>query len=410
MTYSEPRQGNPWNLWSVTLAKLCSAVALLLGALWGTPAYAVIGSCSTSTFQASTGWDIKQPATFGKGTVLASINMKLPVAFLNVQGLTSNNGSDYLFSNGIQTGGGGSYPNYDNTTNSLPLSANSGIGGRTTITSVSSTVFIKLNSYAPVIFSPYVLDVAYGYPQTSNPPARHDGSVWYYAQYELVIVDAAKYAANDTTTLQLSQYISAQPGPQLSVVMYATADTSTTQEAVKCFNGTYYNLSLPPLPKALPKDLPTCQFNAGELNQTVKLNSATQSQIASQGSTRSAGTVGEMSFSITASACGKGAVYSAYFTDALHTSSQQNYLEPSSGKKVGVRLYHSTETTPITFGPAPVGSTLPPQAPIKYGNSSAAAGASYTMPFTAQYVRMPGVNTAPAGAVTAMATVTIVYP
>lgn len=411
MKYSEPRLANLLNSWGVRLAKLCSAVTLILGALWVSPLYAEIGSCSASSFQASGGWDIKQPATFGNGTVLASITMKLPITLTNIRGGgNSTTGADSVYSWGIQTNAGGSYPNYDTSTNSVPLSTTSGIGGRMTITSLTSNILTRVISYTPVILAPNTLDVAYAYLPTSNNFIRYNGSVTYYAQYELVIVDAAKYAANDTTTTLLSQYMAAQRGPQLLVGMYVYPDSTGTQSTINCFRGSNYALNLPQLQSALPKDLPTCKFSAGELNQTVKLNSATQSQIASQGSTRSAGTVGEMAFSITASACGKGAVYSTYFTDALHTGSQQNYLQPSADNKVGVRLYHSNETAPITFGPTPTGSTLPSQAPIQYGNSSAAAGASYTMPFTAQYVRMPGVDTAPAGAVTAMATVTIVYP
>ena len=397
----------------ISIAQLCSVIALILGAFWNASAYAAIASCTVpgTGFQANSAWNIQQPANFTKGTVLASISMVLPITISNIRGgsESNGNGADLLLSWTLLS----PYSGYDATTNSIPLATTTGIGGRTTIVTIDYGPLTSADAlnHLPLVINPKSqADLVYASPPRYPLLKRYNGTTKYYAVYELVITDAAQYAASNIDESFLSSFIAAQPAPLINVYIQAHPDSTSSYENVYCFNGSNYKLTtLPPLPK-LPRDLPTCQFNAGELNQTVTLSSATQSQVASQGSQRSAGAVGEKAFSITASGCGKGAVYFVYFTDALHTSSQQNYLEPNSGKKVGVRLYHSTETTPIPFGPTPQGSTLPPQAPIRYGNSSAMAGASYVMPFAAQYVRMPGADTVQTGPVTAMATVTIVYP
>lgn len=390
----------------IDLRAFTGAVALALSAFGAAPAHALQGSCTASTrFQADGGWQVRQPATFEKGTVLASIGLKLPISLTNIRAGTQSLGSDWINSWMDQTGA--IYPFFDAATQSVPLGAGSGIGGRLTITSVSSNVFNTIvDSYLPLVAAPKGLDVAYAYLSKGSVIKRLNGIITYYAKYELVVLDPVKYASEPAIT---ASTLASQRGPQIAVWLNAYGDDSTTSVSVGCFknvDNTLAGLSPPP---PLPKDLPTCEFNAGDLSQTVTLNSAIQSQVAAQGSLRSAGAVGEKEFFIHASGCGKGTVYSVYFTDALHTGSQENYLAPTAGQKVGVRLYHSSEAAPITFGPAPTGSTLPPQAPIQYGSSSAAAGASYSMPFTAQYVRMPGADAA-AGAVTAMATVTIVYP
>lgn len=393
------------------LTKWCGVGALACAMLVAAPAYAVTGTCSApGRFQTVGGWQVMQPATFSKGTVLASINMQLPISLYNVRAGTTGSGglaSDYLISFSVDPAAGASYPNFDTSTNSVPISS-SGVGGRLTLTSASSTIVGQMDNYLPLVMVPAQKDVVYWAPSRGSTVQRYNGTFTYNAKYELVLLDPVAYAASNISGTSLAS----QLGPQFSAVVEFYPDTSTTYTVTSCFKGVSGSNTLASLPviPTLPRDTPTCQFSAGDLTQTVTLDPAMQSKVAAQGSARSAGSVGEKGFSITASSCAKGAVYSVYFTDALHPSSQLDYFAPDAGKTVGVRLYHSTETTPITVGPAPLGSTLPPQAPVVYGNASAPAGASYVMPFTAQYVRMPEAGSAAAGAVNAKATVTIVYP
>lgn len=157
--------------------------------------------------------------------------------------------------------------------------------------------------------------------------------------------------------------------------------------------------------------LPTCEFDTATLNQTVELPAVRRSSVANNGAARSAGMEGEKSFSINARNCAAGAVFDLYFTDANANGSTDDFLRQTTNSDVGIRIYHDNAASPIIFGPAPIGSTLPERAPITLGSPSADKGASYAVPFTAQYVRTPGATgKAFVGEVGAKAKVTVVYP
>lgn len=184
---------------------------------------------------------------------------------------------------------------------------------------------------------------------------------------------------------------------------------------VSCVNGFFnlMNLLTESAPPDLPQPyLPTCRFDTSTLNQRVKLDDVTTDDIAAAGSPRSAGSIGEKTFNLRATQCEAGSRFNVYFTDATNVSSTADYLSSAvdSRSLVGMRLYAGSNTTPVRFGPAPVGNAVPANIAAQAGPTT--ANQALNLPFTVQHVRMPGITTGDLspGLMASEATVTIVYP
>jgi len=221
---------------------------------------------------------------------------------------------------------------------------------------------------------------------------------------ELVVIDATTYRGgklvfNDNSPVS---------------VHYAVRNG--TQIPVMCVNG-YFNLLLllqgQTAPPELPRPyLPSCRFDAGALRQHVELDGVTTEEVAAFGSPRSAGTAGEKTFNVLATQCEAGARFNVYFTDANNTNSTANYLATTGvGRtRMGMRLYAANNSTPVQYGPAPVGNAVPANIAVQAGPT--VANQTLVLPFTVQHVRLPGVGSADVtpGSMDAATTVTIVYP
>ncbi|WMD19944.1 fimbrial protein [Achromobacter seleniivolatilans] len=227
----------------------------------------------------------------------------------------------------------------------------------------------------------------------------------YTASYllELVVTDSDAYAGGGMTIVQtgtLMLLAKMEPNPGTTEPAYCGGVPTPTLPPASLQAVT---LPIPPTP--------TCEFDTATLNQTVALGAANSASVARHGTTRTAGVSGEKPFFIQAKNCGAGTIFHAYFTDALAASSTNDYLRPAGASNVGIRIYHDNDTTPVPFGPAPIGSTLPARAPITTGSVNAAQGANYSLPFTAQYVQLPDASgSASPGEMSASAKLTIVYP
>lgn len=167
------------------------------------------------------------------------------------------------------------------------------------------------------------------------------------------------------------------------------------------------SLKVPELPKPMA---PSCSFSTSTLYQNVSLGPVDPGQVVAYNSARSAGLTGQGKFTISATNCNVGTVLNLYFTDNRNPSSRTNYLS-SSRDAVGVRLYYLQETTPVSYGPAPLGSSLPDRPAISAGPIPY-QGVGVSMDFVAQYVRLPNttVHDVTAGPVNAQAVFTIMYP
>lgn len=168
---------------------------------------------------------------------------------------------------------------------------------------------------------------------------------------------------------------------------------------------------IPVVPKPPVVVIPTCDF--ATLNQTVALRPAYRDDVAPSGSARSAGEAGEVGFNLVGTGCGAGLALKIFTTDAKNHSNTTSDLTLSTGdvnlNRMAIRLYHDKSTTPLTFGPTPTANNL--------GGSNHVAitvptAGTVTVPFTAQYVRLPTFNATDLqpGPVAAAAFVTIVYP
>ena len=166
-------------------------------------------------------------------------------------------------------------------------------------------------------------------------------------------------------------------------------------------------------PIELPNpSLPTCQFPFDSLNQAITLDPASVSSVPANGDPR-ASTSNETRFQIRALNCEADTAYAIYFTDARAVGASKNYLSSQGAlaNKVNLRLFSAASNTPVSFGPAPVGSSLPGNPP-GVTNSGTPANSSYVHDFYVQYVRAPGVDASAVspGSLSASAVLTVVYP
>ncbi|MFT9639011.1 fimbrial protein [Alcaligenes phenolicus] len=162
--------------------------------------------------------------------------------------------------------------------------------------------------------------------------------------------------------------------------------------------------TVPELPRP---SVSTCA--SADLNVVATMSPVMASELASAGSHRSEGIIGQYNFDLVGKQCPVGTTIKAFFTDARAPSASNAYVT-SSHPEVGVRLYHRDSQTAIKLGPAPVGSTLPERQAVVEGPSASTTSDMY-MPITAQYVMMPGVTKTAVtpGSMNAEAVVTFMY-
>lgn len=232
--------------------------------------------------------------------------------------------------------------------------------------------------------------------------AQTDYTLTELFKFELVVIDQKLYKGGRLSSTENG------------VMMFVTSAKAVASNPQMCVNGRVdamsaliSTLQVPKLPEPAR---PTCKFDIGSLNQRVSLGTVGSGQVAAYGSSRSAGQEGQGRFSIRASACNQGAVMSLYFTDNRSGSSTADYLS-SSKNAVGVRLYFSDEMTPLSFGPAPMGSGLPARQAVTVGPVPD-ENIGVSMDFVAQYVRRPNMRAGDvtSGPVQAEAVFTIMYP
>lgn len=291
---------------------------------------------------------------------------------------------------------------YDTATDSVPVKGVPGVGLRLKWGGVSSPGGFKTLTTASIgtPIATALFQAAHGFMQMAVNEVL-DTSI----SFELVITDVDSYVGG-VANIQ-------QPG---SLVTQVEFDTSNPTGGLGTCTGPWG--LWPPVPPdslqvaTLPKvPAPTCEFDTATLNQTVELPGVPSSSVASGGSARSAGMSGEKRFSINAKNCAAGAVFNLYFTDANANGSVDDFLRQANNSDVGIRIYYDNAVNPVAFGPAPIGSTVPERAPITLGSPAAEKGVNYAIPFTAQYVRVPGASgKAFVGDVGAKAKVTVVYP
>lgn len=209
--------------------------------------------------------------------------------------------------------------------------------------------------------------------------------------YEIVITDASKYK-----------------GGKISLTSLDSINAIVKTEISQCHDGFANLLSVVTTAPELPQPaVPTC--TSASLTQTVKMPAINRSQLAAPGSPKGNGAIGETGIDLYGINCSKDTVIKAYFTDNNDASSTKTHLK-SSNATVGIRIYYLINNGEVTFGPAPKGSSMPLHPPIQSIIIPSSTSNVY-MPFSAQYVRLPGVQAehVQGGPVKASATVTFVY-
>jgi len=364
---------------------------------------ATLATCSVrnGTFTPVGGWTVNNVPNPTNNSLLASIDLQMDIDYTNLAAGSNNTETTLTVSPSAD------FTGFNSVTAAVPLKSLPGVGATVTFTAGMTPTMPSLwiwpwPSQTGTVFTKKGDFLSYAYPGGLSG-GRYNTSMKAVFRYQLYVTDATAYG-KDLSKINMSL----EKGPQ--ILWTAQLDGVMSN----CFDGANAanRLTNVPAPVLPVPTVPTCDFNMTLMNQAVSLNPAISSSVAAAGAGRSAGAAGEKSFQLQASNCKNGALMNIYFTDTSNPASSNDYLLPtgggSSAGKVGIRLYHDSSPTPIQFGPAPVGSTLPSRAPITYSSS----GGSLTVPLTGQYVRIPGGtgSTAPAGAVSAATTVTIVYP
>lgn len=339
-------------------------------------------SCERYSPLSSSGWTMKPAgSSFENGEVIgatrASTTYYMPLG-QNSSSITA-----------------GSFNAQQNAWDAIPMQQTPGVGVRVKWGGYTATTSISVVQMSPVGSS----ITKKMWETIFRSRASSSYYITYYYLYEIVVIDKEKYKGgkliiSDTTP----------------VTALASSETNSNSYQT-CVNG-FLNLltavtselHIPELPEPA---VPTCA--TADINLNAKMEAINASQVASYGSSRSSGTPGEFFFRLIGRGCSKGTVIKAYFTDARSPSSSTNYLS-STNPSVGVRLFYDQDQTPINFGPAPIGSTLPSRQPIVEGPAAADMTTLY-IPITAQYVRFPGVEVQAVkeGGMRASSTVTFVY-
>lgn len=232
---------------------------------------------------------------------------------------------------------------------------------------------------------------------------------WNYTQgyrYVLVVTNPAAYTGGSFSGFQLA-----------GGARFTASGAMREVPSITCGNRDLIadlNTTLPTIPPLPPPVAPTCTFDQATLNQTVPMGPASPSSIAVQGSSRAAGAEGQATFRLDA-VCPKPKAFNLYFTDVANPAENAApFIKQAAGvskETVGLRLFHDQDTNPLSFGVAPVGSTIPTRAPLAFASTQ--DNQAFSIPLTAQYVRLPGITSGTpisTGPFQARSTVTVVYP
>lgn len=340
------------------------------------------GFCYKDGAMKSSGWKMLPPgSSFSNGQVIGSTTAHVSY---KMQGLQTHP---------MITAG--SPAAQDNQYDAIPMPQTPGIGVRIKWLGYGTTVNITVKSQVPygtILSKKYwkeIFDATY----------RSSYIINFFYGYEIVVIDKDKYKggklvitdSTDVTAITTSRMVG--QSPQVCLEGFVNLLTAVVSE-----------LNIPELPEP---SKPTCA--SAEISFHKKMNAINASQVAPYASSRSSGTTEELLFRLIGKGCSKNTVIKAYFTDARSPSASSNYLS-STNQAVGIRLYYDQDQTPINFGPAPIGSTLPSRQPITTGPATIDMETLY-IPVTAQYVRYPGVaaGDVKAGEMQAATTITFVY-
>lgn len=290
-----------------------------------------------------------------------------------------------------------------NSHGAVPLPDMPGLGVRARWMSYNASSTLTPSAQWPIGFA-FSNTTNYGVLLSAQSAAPASYTVSTRFIIDLVVIDADVYRGGKLS----------YNGGVLVIVDHSLQ--SGSQIPVQCRNGSFNLMDLlltGSAPPTLPEPYrPTCRFDTSTLNQRVKLDDVTTDDIAAAGSPRSAGSIGEKTFNLRATQCEAGSRFNVYFTDANNVSSTADYLGSAvdSRSLVGMRLYAGSSTTPVRFGPAPVGNAVPANIAVQAGPTT--ANQALNLPFTVQHVRMPGITTGDLspGLMASEATVTIVYP
>ncbi|MBS3021080.1 hypothetical protein DJFAAGMI_03844 [Comamonas sp. PE63] len=243
---------------------------------------------------------------------------------------------------------------------------------------------------------------------TTNEASKEFKHKW---KFELVVIDARVYAGGwgDFTREVGLSGMQVMPSIRDNVAPIVNRSCWPVLSGFSQALGQGGAIALPELPKP---PTPSCQFPVGAMNQTVVLNRGSAGSVPAVGTGRAEGALGETQFFISAVNCGLNSNYVFYFTDVSATASTKNYLNSSGelANKVSLRMYAADSSTPVEFGPPPVGGSMPSYAPgVTIHNTP--EGSSFNHGFTVQYVRAPSyAGSMAAGSLSAQTTVTVVYP
>lgn len=379
------------------LARAGAACAVIAGILQVPDAAAAGGQqCSNPTMTPDTGWNIRSGnvGVVTNGYVIADLNVSHIVT-------ATNAAKNYTFSVGVIG------PPITGAYQTAPLITLPGLGVRWKwmgYEDVQDALLVFGNGIQPpetVITGPAV--------DFMTAKFAKDGTTkkiklkW---KVELVVTDARRYRGGriefSRETVPGSMNIMPSVTDNFSPVVKQTCDPVYSGFDKALAGG----FDLPDPTK------PSCYFPVGSLHQTVPLGPVPAGSVPADGSSR-ASTSRETKFQIQASNCVAGTAYSIYFTDANAVGESKNYLSSQGAlaNKVNLRLFSAGNNTPVSFGPAPSGSSLPHNPPGVM-NAGTTAGSSHVHDFYVQYVRAPGVDASALspGDLTAKAIITVVYP
>ncbi|MEB5964139.1 fimbrial protein [Comamonas testosteroni] len=380
------------------LARAGAACAVIAGILQVPDAAAAGGQqCSNPSMTPDTGWNIRSGnvGVVTNGYVIADLNVSHIVTAFGVA-------KNYTFSVGV-TG-----PLISSTYQTAPLNTLPGLGVRWKWMGYED-VQDALLVYNEGTVKPPGTAITGGNVDFVMAKFAKDGTTkkiklkW---KVELVVTDARRYRGGRVDFAQETVPGSMKIMPSVTDNFHPVVKQACDPVFSSFDKALAGHFDLPDPTK------PSCYFPVGSLHQTVPLGTVPAGSVPADGSSR-ASTSRETKFQIQASNCVAGTAYSIYFTDANAVGESKNYLSSQGAlaNKVNLRLFSAGNNTPVSFGPAPSGSSLPHNPPGVM-NAGTTAGSSHVHDFYVQYVRAPGVDASALspGDLTAKAIITVVYP
>lgn len=382
------------------LVKLMAGCAVTTGALHSHTAFAAGGqTCTSSPVQAEAPWNVVTDfAGISNGKVVAS------TTFSNIVN-ASNTGIGYTLGVFVFS------PSASGPYQTFPLKTFPGLGmrwrwdGYEDISNAAIVTSTLVPSGTVVTKSGEVTSTKF----ITNIFSKKFKLKW---KLELVVTDVKVYAGGKGNFYNEDSAFGMQIMPIISdvtapIVNQACSPVTSNFAQALSQGGT---IELPELPKP---PTPTCQFPISSMNQTIAVDFSTTGSVPSNGAARTQAGASETQFNINAVNCGLNTNYAIYFTDTNAPVATKDYLNSSNSPMAGqvnLRIYKGSSSSPIQFGPAPSGSSLPANPPA-VTNANTPAGSNFMHDFYVQYVRAPGVTgNLPSGSLSARTTVTVVYP